>query len=369
MNQEQTRLLATKVVQEYKIVLMDALQHSFPLLSKEELNDAINYSILKRYNNPKASLDNNYTKKRFDGTLLDVLDYINSCEPIITSSGVLFKKHKKANNPLSKMIMGFLEKRAKDKAEMFKYPKGSEMFQKYNLFQLLDKLDANAVYGCLGNCSSMYYNIYVAEAVTRQGRSYISCSIMFFESFLGNNVKFNSLNEIITFIHNVCSEKNNRKFADNYILDRDITKAECFYKLLNTVDPLLWIPTEKEMSLIWEYLRGLDKEDINRIYYKNNLYSFVDLPVATDLVKKILCALDVPFINPNKPPKYIKDDLDILVDMIKEYVYYKYPYIDKLDRIEYMQRDICMICDEFASPYYSNIVSKTFSNCWEVLKL
>ena len=99
MNQEQTRLLATKVVQEYKIVLMDALQHSFPLLSKEELNDAINYSILKRYNNPKASLDNNYTKKRFDGTLLDVLDYINSCEPIITSSGVLFKKHKKANNP------------------------------------------------------------------------------------------------------------------------------------------------------------------------------------------------------------------------------------------------------------------------------
>ena len=168
---------------------------------------------------------------------------------------------------------------------------------------------------------------------------------MFFESFLGNNVKFNSLNEIITFIHNVCSEKNNRKFADNYILDRNITKAECFYKLLNTVDPLLWIPTEKEMSLIWEYLRGLDKEDINRIYYKNNLYSFVDLPVVTDLVKKILCVLDVPFINPNKPPKYIKDDLDILVDMIKEYVYYKYPYIDKLDRIEYMQRDICMICD------------------------
>ena len=167
MNQEQTRLLATKVVQEYKIVLMDALQHSFPLLSKEELNDAINYSILKRYNNPKASLDNNYTKKRFDGTLLDVLDYINSCEPIITSSGVLFKKHKKANNPLSKMIMGFLEKRAKDKAEMFKYPKGSEMFQKYNLFQLLDKLDANAVYGLI---LAPYYSNIVCKSFWIAGK-------------------------------------------------------------------------------------------------------------------------------------------------------------------------------------------------------
>ena len=145
----QQRVLTAKVVMQYKAVLIEGLQNSFTGLSIKELSDAIDYSILKRVNNPKASIDNNYTKKRFDGTLLDVLDYINSCEPIITSSGVLFKKHKKANNPLSKMIMGFLEKRAKDKAEMFKYPKGSEMFQKYNLFQLLDKLDANAVYGLI----------------------------------------------------------------------------------------------------------------------------------------------------------------------------------------------------------------------------
>ena len=50
-------------------------------------------------------------------------------------------------------------------------------------------------------------------------------------------------------------------------------------------------------------------------------------------------------MNPNEPPEYIKDDLDTLVSMCKEYVYYKYPYIDKLDRIEYMQRDIVCISD------------------------
>ena len=109
--EENQRLLATQVVLEYKTVLIEALQHSFPGLTPQELDEAINYSILKRAKNTKASIDNNYTKKRFDGTLLDILDYINSCEPIVTSSGVLFKKHKNAKNPMAKMIMGFIKER------------------------------------------------------------------------------------------------------------------------------------------------------------------------------------------------------------------------------------------------------------------
>ena len=192
----------------------------------------------------------------------------------------------------------------------------------------------------------MYYNVYVAEAITRQGRSYISCSMMFFESFLADNVKFNSLNEVITFIHNVTHEKNERKCDDSIILDRNITVEECLFKLMNDADMMLWIPTEKEMMLVWEYLVGLDQEDINRLYYKNNLYSFADLPVISKLIIDILKKLKDPFMNPNKPPKYVKDDLDNLVELFKEYVYYKYPYIDKLDRIEYMQRDVVAITDK-----------------------
>jgi len=138
----QQRVLTAKVVMQYKAVLIEGLQNSFTGLSIKELSDAIDYSILKRVNNPKVSIDNNYTKKRFDGTLLDVLDYINSCEPIVTSSGVLFKKHKKAKNPLAKVIMGFIKERGRLKKEMFKYPKGSEEFAKYNLFQLLEKQNA-----------------------------------------------------------------------------------------------------------------------------------------------------------------------------------------------------------------------------------
>lgn len=345
MSQDFMKAMSLKAVQEYEQVMIDGLRHSFPLLNECELREAIQYSITNRLENKPAYLENNYEKTKINGTVLDILNYIQKLEPIVTSSGVLFKKHKEADNPLAKMIMGFIEQRGIYKKEMFKHPKGSELFERFNLFQLLEKLNANATYGVLGAPTSMYYNVYVAEAITRQGRSWISCSIMLFESFLANNVKFNSLNEVITFINNVEHEKPNRKLIDSYILDRNITLDECFFKIMNTADMMIWVPTEDEMARVWEYLQGLSQEDINRLYYKNNLYSFVDLPVISDLIIKILCEIDDPFMDPNKPPKNIKEDLDILVSMVKEYVYYPHFYIDKLDRIEYMQRDIVCVSD------------------------
>lgn len=355
-----------EVIQHYKQIMSEGLSNSFPGLNLEELNEAIDWSIKSRLYNGKAEISNNYERTKIDGTVLDILKYIEYLQPIKTSSGVLFRRHKEMDNPLSKMINGFLDKRAGYKKMMFKYPKGSAMFEKYNLYQLLEKLNANATYGVLGAPTSLYYNIYVAEAITRQGRSYISCSIMLFESLLSNNVKFNSLNEAIVFINNVVHEKQNRKCIDSQILDRDITLEECFYKVCNTIDPLIWTPTEKELSLIWEYLRGLSNEDLNRIYYKNNLYTFCDLPIISDLLIKILTELEEPYMDCNNPPKEIKEDLETFRDLVKEYVYYPHIYVDKLDRIEYMQRDIVIISDTDSTiisfdAWYRYMINKVYN--------
>ena len=53
-----------------------------------------------------------------EGTLLDVLQYIEKLQPIITSSGVLYRKHKEMDNPLSRMVQGFLKQRKVYKNQM-----------------------------------------------------------------------------------------------------------------------------------------------------------------------------------------------------------------------------------------------------------
>lgn len=331
---------APRIIQEYKKVAIEMLQFNFPGITREECEMAVDFSILKRCRDTKIEVINNYKKVKVETSLITMADYILTREPIITMYGVMFKKHAESENPLGKMMEVFMNSRDDLKAEMFKHPKGSEEFEKYNLLQLLTKIDTNGIYGALGQYSCMFYNIYVAASITAQGRSCISAAGLQFEMFLANNVKFMYFDELLTFIHNVIHEE--RKYNDKDFLDRDITVGECFYKIMMTCG---FVPTESQCDIIRNVLSQQTQESINRLYYKNNLYEFCSNTSMKKAIVYMLKSLKYPYVNPNKAPDEIKPELQVFTEILMEYVYYSHQIIDKYEKFRYMIKSVIIIQD------------------------
>lgn len=332
----------SSVITKYKNVSMEMLQLSFPSLSPTEIAAAVDISISKHLKNTDVVIDNNYKKKQINSTLLDISNYIIDREPITTPHGVMFNRHGTVPNPISKMIERFISDRKAMKKEMFKYPKGSEEFEKYNLLQLLCKIDVNGYYGATGMYSCIYYNLYAAASTTAQGRSCISAAALFFESFLNNNVPMGSLNELVEFIHNVLKEE--RNFDSSEIISNHASIEETFFQLMASTG-FGWVPTEDEMFIVWEILCRLGQDDLDRLFYKNNLFNFIDNPVVTQSILYILQTLKVPFVDPNNPPEEIYEALNALYDLFVEYVYYDKQIIDRLDKMELLIRSVSIIQD------------------------
>ena len=333
---------------------MVRLVHSYlPHMTHEDIRRAVRYSMQKRYKETKCKIDNNYTKTQTTSTLLEMANWINEREPICTAYGVMFKKHNlKKPNPLTELVRSFMEGRDIDKKKMFEYLEAHDYVNaaKYNLMQLLDKRDANSIYGCLGNAACVLYNLYVAASITAQGRSVISTATMFFESFLANNVKFASLEEVLHFIDCVKSERKNRKFNDSVILDFPVSVDMCFAKIIRTCGDwrkgrIKWVPDMEDAKIIYRVLKNSSQEDINRIFYKNNLYAFIDNSVIIHAIRYILKLLKEPYLSPNRVPEEIQVELDALQDLMREYIYYPHMYIDRIDRCDNMIKDVCVISD------------------------
>lgn len=193
--------------------------------------------------------------------------------------------------------------------------------------------------------TSLLYNNNVATSITSQGRALVSSMTLFFESFLANNVKFGSLNEVMQFINNICKEKRSRKFNDYQILDNAYIKVEdCFAKIILGCG-YRWIPNDDELDIIWKTLSNLSREDLCRVYYKNNLYEFASNKTIYGLVQRMILKLKQPLLNSLDIPEEIQDDIKLFSDLMYEYVYYKYMIIDRVDRCDNMIKSVTMVSD------------------------
>jgi len=127
----------SSTLKDYNHQMQKVLRMIYPNLDPTTMNEVIQYSVNKRYRDDSGQVNNSYTKRIADMTLLKIADYIKEREPIVTAFGTMFKKHGEVPNPMMDVVQSFLDKRTEDKNMMFTFPKGSEQFEKYNLLQAL----------------------------------------------------------------------------------------------------------------------------------------------------------------------------------------------------------------------------------------
>lgn len=197
---------------------------------------------------------------------------------------------------------------------------------------------------------SIIFDINIAPSVTSTGRSLISSAIMCFEMFLGNNVKFNNLNDILIFIDNVRMEAHDWKYNDFQVIGAEnfADINEVFTKLILNCG-YKYIPSYEDMDIVYEILKSCNYMELNRLFYKNNLYSFMDLPICRNLMIYIYTHMDRVYLSPDDVPESIHNELDMLRDYLLEYVFYCHQIFDRMDRNKNMIKKVSLISDTDSS--------------------
>ena len=307
----------------------------------------------KNFKDAECRIYNKYEKEELDTTIHNLINWLYVRKPIMTESGSLFKNHNECYNPNISILNSKLTERDVAKKEKFNYMNKAnsenDLEKKNEYFELSKKKDleqgrlkviANSEYGVSGLPSSWFFNMACASATTARGQALISTAFNAFEDFLSDSVTFDNMDECVNFILNIINEKSSRPKKDSrWIVDKDLSEV------VERLRSKFTISEDCDITLIRKILLNLDQEDLNRIYYKSNIYEFFrNSKRARQLIKNIVQSHN-KFMDPKNPPKAIKNDLDKLRSAVIEYVHYNYQFINRVNRLKMRKRKSVVVID------------------------
>lgn len=312
------------------------LSHMYPEVDKREIKKFLNNIIDERLKNPDCNIDNDYVNKNIKTTLLDVIDWIEEEKPICAGYGVFYKNQHQVDNPLVKMILKFLRSRKAFKSRLKDFVAGSYEYKTFDRKQLSEKINCNSIYGCLGNIVSFLFNRYTAPSVTASGQSLISTTEQAFELFMANNILFNSIDECMTYMSNILKEK--------YEMDDSFLKDVSDEQLVASLSEKFYNLKDSYIEILTNYVSNLSQSQVNRIYYKNNLFEFSKHNEIISILVNIVRHTE-EFKDPNEIPESSKEYLELLWKYYKQFVLYNYTPINRVQRLKNDKRKCVITID------------------------
>jgi len=117
------------------------------------------------------------------------------------------------------------------------------------------------------------------------------------------------------------------------------------------------------MDIIYNIICGLSPDNVNRIYYKNNLYEFLENNHVNESMIKVLKKLDKPFMDPNECPHEVEEELGYFETLLHEYIYYNHQIFNRIDKYNNMIRSVVALTDTDSDilsldPFYRYVLNK-----------
>ena len=310
-----------------------------PDISDKELDKFLRDEANKAFKDHECVILNNHRNKSANTSLLNLIQFIVDTKPIIAGQGVLFKNQNEAYSPLAKMSYELKLKRDAIKKDRNKYDKRSHEFLVRDIGQDNAKRLGNSLYGANGASTSTFYNKFAAVSITATGQALISLSETSFEQFLENNSKFYDMDECLLFIHRAIYESNYPDFDILPKIDNIYDKA-----LKHMRESFMYEKRIRE-DILEEVLSNLNERDLHILYFKNNIIEFMTkVPKVIKIMKKIVNETE-SFMDPNKVPENIKDDLDEVWKYMLEFVCHDFPIRNRIERNKYHKRRVTVVQD------------------------
>lgn len=318
---------------------MKTYNKMYPQIEKKELKKYLEKVFDDKVQDKQLILDNNYVKKSVRTSILELYEWLQDAKPIIAGHGVFFKNQNVVKNPAAVMLKKFLDLRKQLKKIMYTFDEGTYEYNRFDRLQLTEKINANSYYGAGGNKHSYFYNVYTATSVTSTGQSLISTTETAFEHFLSNNVMFLDIDDCRHYVNNIIREDYN---MDENILP-NISKDRLIKSLLDKFyDYKGHLKENKEF--VERLVESLNQQEINRIFFKNNIYAFSSIPKVKEILIDLYENVGV-FVDPNKVPKNILGNVELLWELYKEFVFYNHFAFARIDRLKHHIRKTVVTVD------------------------
>ena len=191
----------------------------------------------------------------------------------------------------------------------------------------------------MGYPGFVLYNVFIAEAITNQGKHIITTAISCFEGFLGDNISFDTKGELYNFIRNIQNEYqtkykgtlNIKPFRVDNLLSATVRRLieKCTFKF-----------DQSFIDGITDLLEGMSEEELTIIYYKNNLLGFLKNDFCKSVLRTVFTEngpLMVPYSDKLKD-KTMQKLVEDLWKYIDTYVFYDYPVYDRIRKASYTDK-------------------------------